>query len=226
MKKQLIIFGAGKIAEAVSYYFNRDSEYNIVAYVVDDVFITTENFLEKPLVKLSEIDKKYPATEFYAFVATGYQGINELRTTKYEFLKKLKYTFASYVSPYVKGDFKFGENTIIMDNAVIQPFANFGNNVFVWGGAMIGHHATIEDNCWLTGGCLIGGITKIGNSTFVGLGASIGNEINIGAECMIGAGTLTTKSLKDKSVLIKEPTAIHRLNATQFKRMSSCFRSL
>ena len=71
---------------------------------------------------------------------------------------------------------------------------------------------------------LIGGITRLGDSTFVGLGASIGNEIQIGKKCMIGAQTLVTKSLDDKSVLIKEPTKPHRLNSDQFTRMSACFR--
>lgn len=224
MKKPLLIFGAGKIGEAVSYYFNRDSDYDIVAYVVDDAFVVKDSFLDKPLIKLSEVLEKYPIEKYTAFIATGYQGINSLRTSKYEHFKNLGYNFASYVSPYVKGDFTYGENTIIMDGAIIQPCAKLGNNVFIWGGAMIGHHAEIKDHCWLTGGCLIGGITILGESTFVGLGAAIGNEIVIGKKCMIGAQTLITKSIEDKKVLIKEPTKPHRLNADQFERMSACFR--
>jgi sugar O-acyltransferase (sialic acid O-acetyltransferase NeuD family) len=224
MKKSLIIFGAGKIAEAVSYYFERDSEYKIEVYVVDDEFVAADTFLNKPLVKLSEVSEKYPSKDFTVFIATGYQGINQLRTSKYEYFKQLGYSFASYVSPYVKGDFTIGENTIVMDNAVIQPCVKFGNNVFVWGGAMVGHHATIRNHCWLTGGCQIGGIVDLGESTFVGLGAVIGNEVKIGKKCMIGASTLTTKSLPDKTVLLVGPTEPHRLNSDQFTRMSSCFR--
>ena len=224
MKKNLIIFGAGKIAEAVSYYFNRDSDYKIVAYTVDDTYATKETFLNKPLIKLSQLNTKYSPGNHYVFVATGYQGINQLRTSKYEYFKTSGYSFASYISPYVKGDFIIGENTIVMDNAVIQPCVEFGKNVFVWGGAMVGHHTVIEDNCWLTGGCQIGGIVKLGEGTFVGLGAVIGNEVNIGKKCMIGASTLTTKNIEEKTVLMAPPTEIHRLNSDQFTRMSSCFR--
>lgn len=224
MKKPLIIFGAGKIAEAISYYFNRDSEYSIEAYIVDEAYVTAKTFLSKPLVKLSEVENKYSPREYSAFVATGYQGINKLRTSKYQHLKKLGYTFANYISPYVKGDFSYGENTIVMDNAIIQPCVKLGNNVFVWGGAMIGHHATINDNCWLTGGCQIGGIVNLGDSTFVGLGAVVGSEIQIGKSCMLGASTLAIKSLKEKTVLMIAPTEPHRLNSEQFTRMSACFR--
>lgn len=224
MKKSLIIFGAGKIAEAVSYYFKRDSEYNIVAYTVDDVYVTKGSFLKKPVVKLSDLNNKYPAKNHHIFIATGYQGINQLRTLKYDYFKNLGYSFASYISPYVKGDFTIGENSIIMDNAVVQPCVSFGNNVFVWGGAMIGHHAVINDHCWLTGGCQIGGVVNLGDGTFIGLGAVIGNEVKVGKKCMLGASTLTTKNIEDKTVVMVGPTEKHRLNSDQFTRMSSCFR--
>lgn len=225
MKKEIIIFGAGKIAEAVSYFLDRDSNYNIVAYVCDDIYMKSTTFLGKPLVGLSKVTELYPANKYSVFVAVGYQGINQLRTSKYEFFKQCGYTFASYTSPYVKGNFTIGENTIIMDNAMIQPCVSFGNNVFVWGGSMVGHHAIIEDHCWLTGGCMIGGVTKVGKNTFVGLGAMVGHEVQIGEKCMLGAMTLTTKSIGNGVVLITAPTEPHRLNSDQFTRMSSCFRT-
>ena len=223
-KISLILFGTGKIAEAVSYYFNRDAKYHIAGYVVDDLFYQSESFLEKPVVKLSEVSVTYPAEDFLVFVAIGYQGMNKIRSDKYHFFKSAGYSFASYRSPFVEGDFTVGENTIVMDGAVIQPKANFGNDVFVWGGAMVGHHAVIYDHCWLTGGCLIGGAVHLGSSTFIGMGAIVGQEVKTGVECMLGAGSLTVKSIGDKTVVIAEQTPIHRWNSTQFTRMSSCFR--
>ncbi len=225
MKNNLIIFGTGKIAEAVSYFFERDSEYEICAYIVDDTFLKTSVFLNKPVVPLSECETKYDPKDYKVFVAVGYQSMNKLRTSKYNYFKELGYAFAGYTSPLVKGNYTVGDNTIIMDGAMIQPCAKFGNNVFVWGGAMIGHHTVIEDNCWLTGGCLIGGLTHIGQSTFVGLGSMVGHEIEIGEKCMLGAGTLACKSLAAGTVLVAPNTEPHRLNSDQFIRMSTCFRS-
>ena len=224
MKQKLLIFGTGKISEAVSYFFERDSNFEIVGYILDDAFITTNLFLNKPIIAFSEFEANYSSAEYFIFVAIGYQGMNDLRTTKVNYFKTKGYKLASYISPNVQGNFKFGENTIIMDNVIIQPHAKFGNNVFVWGGAMIGHHATINDNCWLTGGCLIGGITEIGENTFVALGAIVGHEIKVGKKCMLGAGSITCKSIKSGTVLIVANTEPHRLNSDQFTRMSSCFR--
>lgn len=224
MKKQLIIFGAGKIAEAITYYFERDSNYTIVAYVIDDAYAVKSEFLGKPLIKLSKVKEHYPPSAYNAFIAVGYQGINSFRTDKVNFFKSAGYNLVSYISPQIKSNFTIGENSIVMDNSAIQPCVTIGNNVFVWGGTMIGHHAIIEDNCWLTGGSLIGGISTIGNGTFIGLGAIIGNEIKIGEKCMIGAATLIVKSLKDKSVLLEPSSELHRLNSEQFTRMSACFK--
>ena len=181
--------------------------------------------MEKPVIPISKFEGMFDKNDFFIFVALGYQSMNKLRKTKYEYFKNLGYSFANYISPFVKGNFDIGENSIVMDGAVIQPYAKIGNDVLVWGGTMIGHHAIIEDHCWLTGGCLIGGISKIGQSTFVGLGAVVGHEIIIGEKCMLGAGTLTSRSLKEGTVLVEPNTEPHRLNSEQFTRMSTCFRT-
>ena len=36
MKTHLIIFGAGDIAQLAHYYFSADSNYEVVAFTVDD----------------------------------------------------------------------------------------------------------------------------------------------------------------------------------------------
>lgn len=224
MKEQIIIFGTGKIAESVSYFFNRDSNYEIAAYIVDDAYIQTDNFLNKPICAISEVTIKYAPNTYKVFVAVGYQGINSLRTYKYDFFKLNGYSFVSYRSPFVHGNYTVGENSIVMDGAIIQPCASINNNVFVWNGAMIGHHAIIEDNVWLTGGCMVGGSACIGESTFLGMGTVVGHEVTVGKQSMIGAMALVTKNVPDKTVIIQSPSEIHRLNSDQFIRMSACFR--
>jgi sugar O-acyltransferase (sialic acid O-acetyltransferase NeuD family) len=222
-KKPLVIFGAGKIAEAVSYFFNRDSEFEIHAYVIDDIFIKGDKFLNKPLIKFSSLLELFSPNYFTIFVAVGYQDMNKFRSDKFHYFRNNGYKFASYKSPYAQGEFICGENTIVMDGAIIQPFVTFGDNVFVWGGAMVGHHSVIYNHSWLSGGCLIGGSTKIGESSFIGMGTIVGHEVVTGKECMLGAGTLIIKSIGDYSVFLRQQDQIFRLNSSQFIRMSSCF---
>lgn len=221
----LILFGAGKIAEAVTYFFERDSDYEVVAYCCDAAYVNRSRDLGRPVLSKEAALSAYPPSDCHLFVALGYQEINRLRAERVAWARAQGYRLASYRSPLVPGDYRLGDNSIVMDGAVIQPGVTLGDNVFVWGGAMIGHHAVIQDHCWLTGGCAVGGITTLGAGSFVGLNATLGHEIVIGERCMIGANALAGHSLPDGSVLIVGDTPIHRLNADQFARLSQCFRT-
>ena len=44
MKKPLVIFGAGDIAQLANYYFSTDSNYEIVAFAADAAYITVTEF--------------------------------------------------------------------------------------------------------------------------------------------------------------------------------------
>ena len=44
--KPVIIFGIGKIAEAVFYYMKEESPYNVVAFTVDKEYLNIESLKE------------------------------------------------------------------------------------------------------------------------------------------------------------------------------------
>ena len=44
MKRRLVIFGAGDIAELAYFYFGRDSEYEIVAFTVNSEYMKEATF--------------------------------------------------------------------------------------------------------------------------------------------------------------------------------------
>ena len=220
MNNKLIIFGAGKISEVVSFYINSERLYDICAYVIEDEFIDKKSFLGKPIIGLSEVLEKFPANIYKCLVAVGYQKNNKFRRDKFDFFKHNGYNFASYISKKINSEFKFGENVIIMDDAIIQPHVSIGNNVFIWGGAMVGHHSKVEDNCWITGGSMIGGSSTIGNSTFLGMGSVVGHEIIIKKNCFVGASALITKNLNENSVVITSDSTTHRLSTDQFLKIS------
>ena len=223
--KKIIIFGTGKIAEAVTHALTQNNEYHICAYVCDKEFITNNEFLDKPVIETNQITEKYPSNLYSAFIAIGYQELNSLRANIVSLFKEMGYELVSHICPKIQTELIIGENSIVMEDSVIQPCVKVGSNCFIWGGAMIGHHVSIEDNCWITGASAIGGLSKIGKNSFIGLNATIGNEIQIGANSMIGAGTICCRDLPESSVLVAPNTEPHRLTSKQFIRLSTCFRS-
>lgn len=220
--EKLIIFGNGKIAEVIHYFFEQESDYEVVAFTADTKYIISEELMGKPVVPFETIQSLYPPNEFKAFVAVGYQQMNELRAQKITEVKDKGYELVSYVHPNssIPKDLAIGENCFIMHNVNIHPRVTLGNNVFVWSGAMIGHHSQIGDNSWLTSCANISGNVKVGKNCFFAVNATTGHGIEIGEASFMGANALVTKSIAPETVVVAESDKPFRLNSKQFIRFS------
>ena len=218
--KPVVIFGTGKIAEAVSAVFTSIPGNSIGAYTCDSDHVVSSKFLGKPVVSFDEIENDYPPEAFDIFVAIGYQKLNSLREAKINDCKSRSYTITRCISPQsgVEEDI-CGENCFVAHKAIIQPGVSLGDNVFVWDGALIGHHSSIGANAWITGSAALGGGVTIEKNCFIGLNATIGHAISIGEKSLIGASTLVTRNLPAKSVVVAKDTDIHRLDSDQFLRL-------
>jgi sugar O-acyltransferase (sialic acid O-acetyltransferase NeuD family) len=223
MKKNLIIFGIGKIADVVYYYATEECGYNVVAFVTDAAYKTSDVFHGLPVLLFDTIEEKYPPSEFDMFIGVGYQDLNNFRERKYKEAVLKGYHLVSLVSPKaeIPKNVTIGKNCFIMPSAIIHPFVEIGNNVFVWSGALIGHHSHIGDNCWLTSGCNISGTVQVESNCFFAVNSTVTNEIKIGKNCFLGANTLISKNMNDNEVAIVQSTPIFRLNSQQFLKMSN-----
>jgi sugar O-acyltransferase (sialic acid O-acetyltransferase NeuD family) len=220
--KPIVLFGNGKIAEVLLYFFRQHSSFEVVAVTADRSHLSAQTWQGLPAIAFEEIEKHYPPDRHDMFVAVGYQELNALRARKCTEAKARGYALVSYVHPQsgVPQDCVHGENCFIMNNVSIHPRVRLGNNVFVWSGAMIGHHSTIGDHCWLTSGANISGVVTVGKSCFFAVNATVAHNVVIGDECFIGANALVTKCTEDGQVFLAENTKPFRLNSRQFLRMS------
>jgi sugar O-acyltransferase (sialic acid O-acetyltransferase NeuD family) len=223
MKKELVIFGIGKIAEVIYYYATAECGYKVAAFTVDAQYKTGDRFLGLPVVDFASVKEHYSPDRYDMFVGVGYHDLNRLRETKCREAEEIGYTLVSIVSPAanVPKNVSIGKNCFIMSPAIIHPCVEIGNNVFVWSGTIIGHHSTIKDNCWLTSGCNVSGNVTMGENTFIAINATIGHSVSVGKENFIGSNALVIKNTEDGQVLIAESTKPIKLNSRQFLRMSS-----
>lgn len=219
---KVVIFGAGKIADVVYFCLTNDSTYEIVAFTVDDAYLTKREMFGRPVVPFEEVQNKYPPDDYKMFIAVGYQNLNELRAQKYEESKAKGYELISYVSSRASnyGRVEVGDNCLVLENTVIQPCSKVANNVVLWNGNHLGHHAKIEDHCFIAGHVIVGGTTTIEPYCFIGINTTIGHEITVGRESFIGAGALITKHVAPKSVYIAQDTPKYRLNSAAFLRLT------
>jgi len=192
MKKKLIIFGSGDIAQLAHHYFSHSSDYEVIAFCVDASYLTETILCKLPVIPFENIITLYPPTEYVFFIALSYSKLNSVRKEKFLAIKELGYTCTSFISPHatVLNEGNIGENCFIFEDNTIQPFVIIGNNVTLWSGNHIGHHSTIKDHCFISSHVVISGGVEIGEQCFIGVNATLRDHIKVGEKCIIGAGAL------------------------------------
>lgn len=221
MKKPLVIFGFGDIAQLAHYYFSADSDYEVVAFTLDAEYITETVFCGLPVVPFAAITQKYSPGEYEFFVALSYSKLNAVRKEKYLAAKALGYRLASFISSRatVLNEGRIGENCFIFEDNTIQPFVTIGNNVTLWSGNHIGHHSTIMDHCFIASHVVVSGGVKIGEQSFIGVNATLRDHIKIGEKCVIGAGTLLLADAEAEGVYIGKATERAQVPSTKLRRI-------
>jgi sugar O-acyltransferase (sialic acid O-acetyltransferase NeuD family) len=219
MKKSLIIFGIGNIAQLAHFYFSVDSDYEIVAFTVDAAYLTETTFCDLPVIAFEEISKHYTPEQYEIFIALSYSKLNAIRKDKYLAAKALGYRFASFISSHatILNEGRIGENCFIFEDNTIQPFVTIGNNVTLWSGNHIGHHSTIKDNCFIATHVVISGGVEIGEQCFIGVNATLRDHIKIGEKCVIGAGALLLADAEPEGVYIGKATERSKVPSTRLR---------
>ncbi len=80
--KKLVVFGNAEIASMAKFYFDSDSEYQVVAFTVDDVYCDSDDFEGLPLIPFSKVSELYSPNDHAMHVALSYQKLNKLRDEK------------------------------------------------------------------------------------------------------------------------------------------------
>ena len=219
MKKSLVIFGSGDIAQLAHFYFSTDSAYEVVAFTVDAAYLTNTTFCGLPVIPFEEIAKQYAPEQYELFVALSYSKLNAVRKEKYLAAKAIGYSLASFISSRatVLNEGRIGENCFIFEDNTIQPFVTIGNNVTLWSGNHIGHHSTIKDHCFIASHVVVSGGVEIGEQCFVGVNATLRDHIKIGEKCVVGAGTLLLADAAPEGVYHGTATERSRVPSTRLR---------
>ena len=199
--KKVIIFGVGNFAKLVFSYL-KNSQHQVVGFTVNKHMLNKTEFLNLPVVPFENINKIYPPENFSLFIAMGHTNMNKNRAKIFNEAKKLGYELVSYVHPTstIGEDVKMGENCLILENNVIQPFVSIGNDVIIWSNNVISHDTIIKDHCFIIHQIVISGHVTIEPYCIIAANSTIRNRITIAKECVIGMGTVIMKNTKEKGV--------------------------
>jgi sugar O-acyltransferase (sialic acid O-acetyltransferase NeuD family) len=217
MTRKLVVFGARQIAEVCAFYFDHDSDYEVVAFTVDGGFVEEDTFAGRPVVAAEDIARTHAPEDHDMFVAVSYQEMNQVRADKYRAAKTMGYTLARYASSkaITWPGFSLGDNSFLMEANVVQPFAAIGNDTIVWSGNHIGHHSRIGDHCFLASHIVVSGNVEIGDHCFVGVNVTLRDGIRLSPRCLIGAGAILTRDTKADEVYAPAATTASRVPSSR-----------
>ena len=203
-KKKLLIFGSAEIAELAAYYFSIDSDFQVVAFVVDDQYVSSSSKNKLPVIAWSQALLRFPPDKYFMHVALSYKGLNKLRESKFIQCQSAGYELVSYISSKATTfpDLVAGRNCFILENQNIQPGVKLGDNVMLWSGNHIGHSSKIGSHAYLSSHIVVSGHVKIGKRCFIGVNASIRDFIEISDDCLIGMASTVTRDLESGSVVL------------------------
>ena len=204
---RVVMFGLGQLSSLAWYCLTHDSPHEIVAFTVDGAYMDRAEFEGLPVVAFEDVENRFPPGDYAMLVPIGARAANGLRADKYGEARQKGYSFPSYVSSRALTwpDLVIGENSLIYEGAVIQPFCHIGNNVVVRHGVAVSHHGHIGEHCFLANHAVLGGGVVLEERCFVGLNATICDGITVARGCMIAAGALVTDDTTENGVYAGSP---------------------
>ncbi len=210
---KLILFGTGDIAQIANYYFDIDSEHEVIAFTINKEYITDSSFEGKPVVPFESLLELYPPSEYKLFIALSYSGMNKIRQAKYSEAKANGYELVSYISGKCTNlsQYPIGDNCLVFEDNTIQPFVRIGNNVTLWSGNHIGHHSIIHDHNFISSHVVISGHCEIESNCFLGVNSTLAHKVKLASGTLLGAGVVISNNTEPNKVYVSaRPTVLEK----------------
>lgn len=216
--KKIILAGNAVTAEILNSYLLQDMRYEVVGVTVDTEFLAQGSLTEYRAVDLSEVKNTFSPDTHRVIMAMGYNDLNRTREDFFFRLKALGYGIEVYIHPDAKvyTDEPFGEGSVVLPGAVIEPCARVGANTMVWSNVTMAHHSSVGDHCWIAAGSVVSGQAKVLRNTFLGVNSTVVNAITIGEFNVIGAGAMISRDTKPSSVHLARSAEPFRFSSEDY----------
>lgn len=199
-KEELIIIGTSKTAIHVYEFVKYYDLFRVVAFAVDEEYMTGDSFLGLPLYPISELSQIIDPNKVFVFVAMLWNHLNADRRSVYNRVKGMGFKCANLISPtaIIRGNI-IGDNCWFHDYTVVQNDAIVESNIMAMAFSLIGAHAHVHSHCFLGAKCTVAGGCTVGEQTFVGINSTVFDDTQIGNKCIIGACTTVKRNMPDNS---------------------------
>ncbi len=203
----MVIFGNLRSAQLAHYCLAHDTQLKVAGFTVDAAFRRSDHFEGLPLVDFETLEARFPPGDYKLLIPAGYQQINGLRRSRFEQAKARGYGFANYISSRASTwpDLQMGENCLVYEHAVLQPFVSLGDNVIIRSGAHVSHHCRIGRHAFVSAMVAMAGDTTLGEQAFVGVGAVLRDGLRVAPRSFIAAGAVLIEDTDEGAAYAGNP---------------------
>ncbi|WP_375752261.1 acetyltransferase [Vibrio sp. HN007] len=134
-------------------------------------------------------------------------GNNATRHRIQQSLKEAGGVFCKLVHPkaIVSKYCSIGEGSVVMANAVINPFAKIGNCCIINTSAVIEHECDIDHAVHVCPSSSLAGNVRVNMESWIGIGSQVKQCINIGENVIVGAGATVVEDVPSNTTVIGTP---------------------
>ena len=213
---KVIIFGARSVASQLWHYITHDSPDEVVGFAVDAAYREADTLHGLPLVDFETVETRFHPDDHAMIVSIGYADQNRRRERRANEALAKGYRLAKFVASraIIQLEDLIGDNSVIQNGAIVQPFARVGAGVVVGPGSVIAHHATVEDYCYLAPNVTIGANVTLNSHCFVGVSASIIPGVTVAPSCFVAAGAVVVKDTEPGTMYVGVPARPRELPAS------------
>jgi sugar O-acyltransferase (sialic acid O-acetyltransferase NeuD family) len=216
----VFLLGNSITAEIILAYLESDKRFNVIGLTVEDGFENGGLISHLPTIPLSKICEEFDPSKVRFIPAIGYNDVNRNRERIFCKIELLGYSAQSYIHPdaRVYTNLPIGPGSVILANAVVEPFVKIGRDSFVWSNSTIAHHSQVGDHCWISSGAVISGKATLKNNVFVGVNATIVDQVTIEDYCIIGGGAFVSKCTSKATVHLTRSAEQLRFSSTEYDK--------
>jgi UDP-3-O-[3-hydroxymyristoyl] glucosamine N-acyltransferase len=195
--RKLIIVGDSVFAEVAYEYFTHDSEYEVVAFSVEEKYLKRETLFDLAIVPFEKLPEIYPPAQHSVYAAVVFVHA-DLRARLYHRAVEIGYAAASYVSSQasMSPTAKVGEHCFVCEATVVQQYAEVCDNVVLWSGNLIGQHATVRKNCFILPNTVVYNRAEIGENIVVGANVTVCEGVRVPDDSIIEIAAVITNGSK------------------------------
>ncbi len=201
--EKIVILGMGGHAESLVDILERQREYEIAGYVVNDQTLKNAGCSYPILGNDGDLERIYQSGITNAAVGIGYLGKSDIRERLWTTLKRIGFRLPIICDPsaILSKSARIGEGSFIGKGAILNVNASVGKMCIINTGAIVEHDCQVGDFSHISVGTVLCGEVTVGRSVLVGANTTVIQCKSIGDGSTIGAGTTVRRNVKDHCIV-------------------------